>query len=182
MTEKGLAIEPAPLLIEYLDLFSPEAMKKPVLDLACGDGQNGIFLATRGLRVVLADRSDEALAQAEEMARKVGVKVTMWKVDLEEDGLNPLGEDAYAAILVFRYLHRPLIPCIKKAVTGNGLLIYETYTVEQPRFGKPHNPEFLLKPGELPGWFKDWLIIHHNEGILEGPQRAVAQIVCRKPA
>ena len=180
--EERLALRPAQLLVEYLDLFSPEAMKKPVLDLACGDGHNGIFLATRDLRVVLADRSEEALARAEGMAKSCGVRVTIWKADLEEDGVNPLPEDSYAAILIFRYLHRPLIPCIKKAITGNGLLIYETYTVEQPRFGKPHNPEFLLKPGELLGWFKDWIIIHHYEGILEEPQRAVAQILCQKPA
>jgi hypothetical protein len=62
------------------------------------------------------------------------------------------------------------------------LLIYETFTVEQRKFGKPRNPDFLLNPGELLKLFKDWEVIHFFEGIKENPRRAVAQLVCRKPA
>jgi hypothetical protein len=61
-----------------------------------------------------------------------------------------------------------------------GVLIYETYTVRQPQFGKPHDPDFLLKPEELRDWFVDWEIIYYFEGIKENPKRAIAQIVCRK--
>ena len=173
-------LTPAPLLSEYAHLFAPATIDKPVLDLACGDGHNGVFLATRGARVVLADASEQALEQARKLAEDNGVSVVLWKVDLEKEGENPLRENDYSGLLVFRYLHRPLIPCIRNALAGNGLLIYETYTVDQPRFGRPQNPNFLLKPGELMGWFEDWGIIHHFEGILDNPQRAVAQIVCRK--
>ncbi len=59
--------------------------------------------------------------------------------------------------------------------------MYETFTVEQPRFGKPRNPDFLLNPGELLQLFKDWELIHSFEGIKENPRRAVAQLLCRKP-
>jgi len=61
-----------------------------------------------------------------------------------------------------------------------GILIYETFTLDQPRFGKPHNPDYLLEPGELRRWFEDWKIIHHFEGIKNNPVRAVAQIVCQR--
>jgi hypothetical protein len=54
--------------------------------------------------------------------------------------------------------------------------------VDQAQFGKPRNPDFLLKPGELMNWFKDWHVLHHFEGIQENPKRAIAQIVCRKPS
>jgi tellurite methyltransferase len=101
-------------------------------------------------------------------------------VDLEREGIDPLPQDSYGGILVFRYLHRPLIPSIRKALGKGGILIYETFTVEQPKFAKPHNPDFLLKPGELHHWFEDWDIIHAFEGIKDDPKRAVAQIVCRK--
>jgi len=53
--------------------------------------------------------------------------------------------------------------------------------VDQPQFGKPHNPEHLLKPGELMTWFGEWDIIHYFEGIKQNPPRAIAQMVCRKP-
>jgi tellurite methyltransferase len=102
-------------------------------------------------------------------------------VDLEKEGENPLPEDAFQGIVLFRYLHRPLIDCIKKAIKKGGIVIYETFTVDQPKFGKPYNPDFLLKRGELSGWFADWDILHYFEGIMSTPERAVAQIVCRKP-
>ena len=179
--ETSVVLSPAPLLLEHVDLLAQTSVDRPILDLACGHGHNGIFLATKGLPVVLADRSEEALEEAGRLADQQAVTVRFWQVDLEREGINPFAEEGYAGIVVFRYLHRPLIPCIKKAVVKGGLLIYETFTVDQPRFGKPHNPAFLLKPGELRGCFGDWIVLHAFEGIRDDPPRAVAQLVCRKP-
>jgi SAM-dependent methyltransferase len=176
------AFYPDALLLDHISILTEEPLKGPVLDLACGDGHNGIFLATRGVPVILGDVSATALKEAKTRAEKKGVNVQFWHVDLEKNGGNPLQEDFYGGILVFRYLHRPLMPCIGKALKRQGILFYETYTVDQPQFGKPHNPHFLLKHGELVRWFAGWSIIHHFEGIMDRPKRAVAQIVCRKPA
>jgi tellurite methyltransferase len=170
---------PDSLLMDHLDLFN--GIDGPVLDLACGDGHNGVFLASRGYRVVLADVSEEALTKAKAQAEEQGVKVSLWQVDLEKDEENPLQDDDYSAILVFRYLHRPLMSGIKRALKKTGIVVYETFTVDQPRFGKPKNPDFLLKHGELLKWFEGWEVIHQFEGILQDPERAVAQIICRKP-
>ncbi len=172
---------PASLLLDHAHLFTARSFTGTVLDLACGDGHNGLFLAQKGLSVVLADRSDDALQQARKAAQEKGVDVEIRRVDLEMDGVNPLDRDTHGGIIVFRYLHRPLIPCIKKALTGGGIIMYETYTIDQPRFGKPRNPDFLLKPGELMDWFKDWDLIYHFEGIKHDPDRAVAQLVSQKP-
>jgi len=174
-------VRPDALVATFSDRIVAERPEGPVLDLASGDGHNGLFLAAKGLPVILADRSDEALSKAEEAAAGVQGKVTIWKVDLERPGENPLKEEEYSAILVFRYLHRPLMPCIRKALRTGGFLVYSTYTLEQAQFGKPRNPDFLLKPGELMDWFRDWSVLHHFEGVQENPRRAVAEIVCRKP-
>ena len=182
MTLTKEALKPARLLVENLELFLQKGLPGPVLDLACGNGDNGIFLAQKGCQVICCDISPESLGQAEKLAETHAARVVIWQVDLEIDGPNPLPSDAYGAILVFRYLHRPLLECIKKALKNGGLLVYETFTVDQPRFGKPRNPDFLLNPGELLQTFEDWEIIHYFEGIRENPTRAVAQIVCRKPA
>ena len=176
-----MAVSPDALVATFSDLILSERHDGPVLDLASGDGHNGLFLAAKGLPVILADRTDEALSKAKEAAAGVQGKVTIWKVDLERPGENPFPEEEYSVILVFRYLHRPLMPCIRKALRTGGFLVYSTYTVDQAQFGKPRNPDFLLKPGELMGWFKDWNVLHHFEGIQEDPRRAVAEIVCRKP-
>lgn len=130
---------------------------------------------------MLWDKSEEALAKARRLAEEWEVTAEFLRVDLEQEGVNPLPADTFGAILVFRYLHRPLVPFIKDGLKGGGLLFYETFTIEQPPFGKPHNPDFLLMPGELHGWFQDWDVIHSFEGILDNPKRAVAQIICRKP-
>jgi tellurite methyltransferase len=172
---------PAQLLADHWSLFKKQRPTGPILDLACGDGHNGVFLATKDLPVICCDISEGALSRAEKLASENRVKVGLWQVDLEAEAANPLQEDLYGGILVFRYLHRPLISCIKKALKKGGILIYETFTVDQPKFGKPHNPNFLLEQGELLGWFEDWEIVSDFEGVKQDPERAVAQVVCRKP-
>ena len=171
---------PDELLTQYSYLFSDDLKDYPVLDLACGDGHNGIFLASKGFSVVLADRSEEALSQARLNARAAGVNVKFRQVDLEQEGVNPLEDLSFSAVLVFRYLHRPLIPCIRKSLKQGGILMYETFTTEQARFGKPKNPDHLLKAGELLSWFHGWEVIYTFEGILGNPPKAIAQLVCRK--
>jgi len=172
----------AELLVAYLELVVEAASLGPVLDLACGDGHNGVFLAERGVEVSCCDVSPEALERARELAGRRGVTVSLWEVDLERPGINPLREDVYGAILVFRYLHRPLFPCIRKALRPGGLLVYETFTVEQARLGRPRNPDHLLHSGELQQAFADWEIVNSFEGLKENPLRAVAHLVSRKPA
>ena len=172
---------PAELLVKFAPLLRPEVLPGPVLDLASGEGQNGIFLALQGLDVTCCDVSREALDRAEEQAREQGAVIRTWQVDLEQPDDNPLPEDRYGAILVFRYLHRPLMHCIRKALKSSGILVYETFTVAQRQFGRPRRAEHLLEPGELRSFFSDWEILHDFEGILDDPPRAMAQLVCRKP-
>ena len=174
--------EPGPdeLLTHYSYLFSDDLKEYPILDLASGDGHNGIFLASKGFSVVLADRSEEALNQARLNAQAARVSVQFRQVNLEQEGVNPLEGLTFSAVLVFRYLHRPLIPCIAKSLKQGGILLYETFTTEQARFGKPKNPDHLLKAGELLSWFHDWEVIYTFEGIVGAPPKAIAQLVCRK--
>jgi SAM-dependent methyltransferase len=175
------ASEPDILLYNHLHLFTPELKPYPVLDLACGDGHNGIFLAKEGFQVIFADRSEEALAQVRDRLEAEGMAATLWHVDLEMKDAAPLSGRTFSAVLVFRYLHRPLIPAIREALMPGGILVYETFTAAQAQFGKPKNPDHLLKAGELPSLFRDWEVIHAFEGITGEPPKAIAQLVCRKP-
>lgn len=173
-------IGPDELLARYSYLFSDDLKDYPILDLACGDGHNGIFLASKGFSVVLTDSSEEALSQARANAQAAGVTVQFRQVNLEQEGVNLLEGLTFSAVLVFRYLHRPLIPFITKSLKQGGILMYETFTTEQTRFGKPKNPDHLLKAGELFSWFHDWEMIYAFEGIIGVPPKAIAQLVCRK--
>ncbi len=171
----------ASLLQNHLDLLMKLDRSLPVLDLACGTGGNGLLLAKHGLPVVFADRSTTALEVVEQQLAKGGLPGRTWPIDLEQPGSNPLSGQRFSAIIVFRYLHRPLFPALRDAVQPGGLVIYETFTLENRRFGRPGNADFLLRPGELKTLFQEWEIIDHFEGNLKNPERAVAQIIARKP-
>ena len=95
-----MALSPDNLVTAFSDRIVAESPEGSVLDLACGDGRNGLSLAAKGRSVVLADRSEEALSKAEEAARGLQEKVTIWRVDLERPGENPLAEFKEFAVLV----------------------------------------------------------------------------------
>lgn len=66
-----------------------------------------------------------------------------------ENGDWPLGCQTFGAVVVTNYLHRPLFPHILAAVGPGGWLLYETFSAGNERYGRPSNPAFLLRPGEL---------------------------------
>ena len=169
------------LLLDHLDLLTQLDRSLPVLDLACGRGQNGLLVASSGMTVVFADRSVESLSLVDRQLTASALSGYTWQLDLEQAGVNPLAGQYYAAIMVFHYLHRPLFPALKEAVIPGGLIIYQTFTIQQRQFGRPGNPDFLLQSGELVNEFSDWETIHHFEGIRPEPDRGIAQLVARKP-
>ncbi|CAB1101041.1 unnamed protein product [Ectocarpus sp. CCAP 1310/34] len=209
-----------------------DAVEGDVLDLACGSGQNGLFVAQsdqdkgrRNRKVVLLDRNiGEAArrtAELPEATRELVVHqevALVWfgtevdsqgfpplyfspclyllaQTDLEtEENPSPLPEEAFGAVLVFNYLHRPLVANLRDSVQPGGLVLYKTFTWQHPSVGvRPSNPAFLLGPGELKDeMFAGWEVIDFFEGVVvvEGTasadgggvrRAAVSSIVCRKP-
>ena len=165
---------PARFLVENVGLLP----KGRVLDVAMGDGRNAIYLASLGFQAEGVDISPEAVAKARESARTQGIELPADVVDLEKDPF--IRPARYDVIICFRYLQRSLIPYMKRGLRVGGILVYETYTIEQIRFGRPKNPDFLLKPNELLDLFRDFHIIKYHEGIFED-KKAVAGIIAKKP-
>ncbi len=184
-------MEASKLLSQYMQEIAIACDLAPALDLACGTGRNGLSLLARDVSVVFADRDSQRLEQlnqylaAQTCSRQRDLS-RLWQVDLEIPDTHPLAAETFGAIMVFRYLHRPLLEDIKAAVVPGGLVIYETFTVEQANIGRPRNPDFLLQRGELRDCFCDWRILHNFEGIEldsnTGQPRAIAQVVAEKPA
>jgi SAM-dependent methyltransferase len=171
----------SPLLDTHLPQLRAAAARGPVLDLACGSGRNGLFLAQQGLPVVFADRSGPALASVRDALRDIPTPCELWEVDLEGAAQDPFEGRTFGAVLVFRYLHRPLFPALRAAVAPGGLVVYETFTVANRPYGRPQRAEFLLQPHELRARFAGWRVLHSFEGHLPDPDRAVAQLVCQAP-
>ncbi len=174
-------IAPSRFLVESYDLL-PRGI---VLDLAMGNGRNAIYLASRGFDVDGVDIDPEAVAQARATARRLNAPIRA-VIGNVEDGTHIIPLEAYDVILVFNYLHRPVLKDIRDGVRPGGVAVYQTYTTEQPRYGKPTNPAHLLEPGELKRVFADWQILRYREGVeVEWPggqPRALAGIAARKPA
>lgn len=173
-------IAPSSFLIESFDLLR----RGLALDVAMGEGRNSIYLATRGFDVDAVDRDPRAVAAARAAARKLGAPIRAILGNFE-DGTYIIPLEAYDTIVVFNYLHRPLFKDIKDGAVPGGTVIYQTFTVEQTRFGRPHNPDHLLRTGELKDVFADWEVLRYRELIgpsrRDGHPRAIAGIVARKP-
>lgn len=129
------------------------------LDIACGSGEGMVYLAERGWNMTGVDRMSESLQKARTLADIAGVKISTINMDLEadDDPFSHFAQHSFDLITVSRYLHRPLFPQIKALVKPNGIVLYQTFMLgcELTPIGRPRNPDFLLKPGELASHFTD---------------------------
>ncbi len=169
--ESGL--EPAQFLIENIGLLP----KGRALDVAMGGGRNAVYLAMHGFIVEGVDISSEAVDNARKLAQQEGVTITAEVVDLE--GSYTIEKDRYDVIICFNYLQRNLIPRMKNGLRRGGLVVYETFIVDQAEWGRPKNPEYLLKHNELLDMFRDFRCLRYREGLVED-RKAVAGIVAEK--
>lgn len=145
-----------------------------MLDVACGGGRHSRLFADRGIEVVAVDREDQVLSK----------EIRFLKSDLENGNPWPFAGQRFAAIVVTNYLHRPLFPHLLGSLDEGGVLIYETFMLGNEKFGRPSNPEFLLRPGELLQAFRELTVAGFEQGGVERPKAAVIQRLCalRGPA
>nr|MBP8266922.1 SAM-dependent methyltransferase [Zoogloea sp.] len=70
-------------------------------------------------------------------------------------------------------------PLLLTALNHGGVLIYETFMVGNERFGKPSNPDFLLRSHEL---FERvagaCTVLAYEQGEVAEPKQAVIQRIC----
>ena len=178
----------ASFLVDNLGLFNQLRISSGVLDLACGRGRNGLFLVSHNVPVIFADNNEahlQSIRSALDLAEFSASNSECWLIDFEaevEEGRNPLAGKSFDAVIVFNYLHRPLFPLIKAAIRPGGLIVYETFNLEQKKFGRPSNPDYLLRLGELRQIFEGWEIISDFEGEVSDPDRAISRLIARRPA
>jgi tellurite methyltransferase len=165
--------EPSRFLVENLGLLP----KGRVLDIAMGNGRNAVYLAREGFEVEGIDRSAEAVNTALKLARDTGVTIKAEIADLEAG--YQIEKNAYDVIICFNYLQRSLIPQIREGVRAGGMVVYETFTIDQKQFGKPSNPDFLLKYNELLEMFRQFRCLRYSEGIFDN-RKAIASIVAQR--
>lgn len=166
--------EPSPWVVRFAPMVPPGGT---VLDVACGNGRHTRVFLQRGHQVLAVDKDVSGIADLED-----NLRVETVQMDLEGDqpSFPPEGR-RFEGIVVTNYLHRPLLPALVSAVAPDGVLIYETYARGNERFGKPTNPDFLLKPGELLEAVKGRLrVVAYEDLIVEEPRPAAIQRICAR--
>lgn len=163
--------EPSRWVCDWAHLVAPGGA---VLDVASGAGRHARWFAARGHPVTALDRDTAALATMRDE-----VPITTMLADLE-GAPWPLPDDAkFAAVVVTNYLHRPLFGSLLRSLAPGGVLIYETFAQGNETVGKPSNPAFLLRPGELLDAVRPHLrVVAFQDGFLAQPRPAYVQRIC----
>lgn len=159
--------KPSPWVMRFATLI-PEGGS--VLDVTSGGGRHARWLVEAGFRVATCDRDVSGVQDLEERAEIV-------TADLEDGSPMPFAGRQFDAVVVTNYLWRPLFPQLFAWLGDGGVLIYETFGRGNERFGRPRNPDHLLRHGELLDLVRDRLqVVAYEEGITAKP--AVVQRIC----
>lgn len=173
--------EPSAWVVEYGRLIPniTQENRGNILDLACGKGRHTRHFLALEYRVTAVDRNISGL---DDIASTQDLEII--EADLEAEGaVWPLEGRVFAGVVVTNYLWRPILPHIVAAVAHGGVLIYETFAQGNEQFGRPRNPDHLLRPGELKATVDGELdVIAYEHKEVSTPRPAMIQRICaRRP-
>ncbi len=96
--------------------------------------------AAHGARVVAADRDAGALAAIDACGGT-------HRAPTSRRGPGRSSGRRFDAVVCCNYLFRPRLDLLSALVAPGGLLVYETFALGNERYGRPANPDFLLRAG-----------------------------------
>lgn len=134
------------------------------LDIAAGTGRHSLYLARAGIRVIAADFSAPAVQVLSAAARQEGLPVTPVLADLEES--FPFRPRSFDLIINVTYLDRALVPLLRGALRPGGMLLFDTFLIDQAATGHPSTPLFLLGHYELREMLVGMELLRYREGIV----------------
>jgi len=148
---------PTEVLSENLYLLPTEGC---ALDLACGLGANSLLLAKQGMTVQAWDISDIACQKLQDQADTEALAI---KTFTQEIDVSCFTSARFDVIVVSRFLDRSVCNAIMESLKPDGLLFYQTYTLQKINQQGPRNPRFLLAAHELLTLFSSLKIIFYRE-------------------
>lgn len=156
-------------ILRWSRLFGPGHR---ILDVASGAGRHSLVFAALGCEVTAIDRDAAALEPLRSRVRTVVADV--------EGGPWPLPGQTFDAVVVTHYLWRPLWPTLLDSLAPGGWLLAETFVRGHERLGRPSNPAFLLRPGELLDVAKDLHVLAYEDGLMTDPPRRIQRIAAHR--
>jgi 2-polyprenyl-3-methyl-5-hydroxy-6-metoxy-1,4-benzoquinol methylase len=148
-----------------------------VLDYACGSGRHSLYLANSGFDVVAVDRDAQSLQDIATQNPEINTHL----VDLEQNNWGLAGFGLFDAVIVTNYLYRPFLAHLPTLLKPEGVLIYETFALGNEAYGKPSNPNFLLKPNELLKFSENMRVLAFEDLVISEPKPACIQRICAVP-
>jgi len=166
-------MDPSPLLVDSIRLLP----KGRALDVAMGRGRNSLYLAGQGFEVDGVELNEDAVRFCREEAQRRGVSIRAQIADLTRFRIP---RNRYDLILCFYYLQRDLIPQMKAGLKPGGVLVYETFLIDQHlKTGSPKHREYCFERNELLQLFRRFRILYYREGFIS-EDKAVASLVAEK--
>jgi tellurite methyltransferase len=150
------------------------------LDVAAGRGRNALPLARAGNSVVAVDYSVEGMRLLAATAREA--RLAIWPIVANLDSFH-LKDNSFDAIVNINFLDRALFPNFVRALRPDGVLIADTFLIDQAAIGHPRDPRFLLGHGELRTLASGLEVEKYREGPVTYPngERAFrASILARR--
>ena len=148
--------------------------KGRALDVAAGSGRHAPYLASHGFQVDAMDHDEQAMAQLAATATQRNLpNLTVRTVDLERttEDRPEFPKQEYDVIVVCFYLHRPLFPALIESLKPNGVLLYETFTIDNHvRHRHPRRREFCLAHNELLRLTSSLRVLSYDDGEHDGSQ------------
>ena len=164
--------KPIPFLVDNVHLLP----KGKVLDIAMGEGRNGVYLATQGFEVLGLDISAKGLEKAHKLAAKHNTTIETKVVDLETFKLQP---NSYDVILCSYYMQRDLFKQFQSALKPGGMIVVETYNVDYLKYAR-FSKKWALATNELLDIFKGLRVIRYQD--FDDGKEAYSSIIAQKPS
>jgi len=163
--------KPIPFLVDNVHLLR----KGKVLDIAMGEGRNGVYLATQGFEVLGLDISEKGLEKAHNLAKKNKVTIETKVVDLESFTLEP---NSYDVILCTYYMQKDLFKQFQSALKPGGMIVVETYNVDYLKYVQ-FSRKWALDTNEMLDIFKGLRVIRYQD--YDDGKEAYSSIIAQKP-
>lgn len=131
-------LKPEKSLIKIIKSFKAGS----VLDIACGDGRNSLFMSENGFEVTGIDFSSEALKRLERFAERKHLKIRTKQIDLSSfQKFSSLGIFDNAVINHYR-LNKALVNDLHNHISKDGILFI-------CGFGSNHNVDSKVRKEDL---------------------------------
>jgi SAM-dependent methyltransferase len=161
---------------EFLVEMTKDRKRGTALDVGMGQGRNAIWLAQQGWDVTGFDPAEKAVALAQELAAKAGVRI---KTEIKRTEDFDFGERRWDLIL-FSYVGlRDSTDRVQRALKPGGILVVEASHRDATK-GTSIGGGVVFDTGDLPKLYPSLRVVRYEEPLTRadfGNQQRVARVV-----